>query len=114
MAVKPANTTATESGLVSVAWAAVPEGDTYAAAETGGLFERSVQVGGTFGGATVLIQGSNDGVTYFTLNDLQDNPLSFAAAGVAAIQENVRYIKPSASGGTNSSINVNVNGVRAS
>jgi hypothetical protein len=112
MAVKPANTVANESGVVSVSWRAVPEGDTFAVAETGNLWERSVQIGGTFGGATVVLQGSNDGVTYATLNDLQDSPISFTSAGLAAIQENTRYVKPLATGGTGSLIDVTLVGKR--
>lgn len=41
--------------------------------------DRSIQVVGTFGGATVTIQGSNDeGVTYGTINDDTGTALTFA------------------------------------
>jgi hypothetical protein len=59
-----------------------------------------VQVDGTFDGATVLITGSIDGTTYFTLNDAQGNALSIAAAGkIEQMLESPRYIKPTSSGG---------------
>lgn len=66
----------------------------------------SVQVSGTFGGATVVLQGSNDGTTYATLNDLQGNALSFTSAGYAEFSSGAAFIKPSISGGTGDSLNV--------
>ena len=61
--------------------------------------DRSVQLTGTFGNATVLIQGSNDGTNYVTLTDPQGNALSFTTAGLEQIEEATRYIKPTSSGG---------------
>lgn len=72
------------------------------------LTTASVQVGGTFGGATVLLQGSNDGVTYVTLKDMQGNNLSFSSAGYAEFSSAAAFVKPSISGGTGDSINVTV------
>lgn len=72
------------------------------------LSTASVQVSGTIGGATIVLQGSNDGVTYATLKDLQGNNLSFAAAGYAEFSSGAAFIKPSISGGTGDSINVTV------
>lgn len=61
--------------------------------------DRSVQVFGTFGGATVTIEGSNDdGTTWATLNDPFGNALSFTAAGLKAITELPQYIRPNVSG----------------
>lgn len=68
----------------------------------------SVQVGGTFGGATVTLQGSNDGTTYATLKDLQGNNISFTAAGQAEFSSGCPFIKPNISGGTGDSINATV------
>lgn len=70
------------------------------------LSTASVQVSGTIGGATVALQGSNDGVTYTTLKDTAGSPLSFAAAGYAEFSSGAAFIKPSISGGTGDSINV--------
>ena len=68
----------------------------------------SVQVSGTFGGATVVLQGSNDGTTYTTLKDLQGNSLSFTSAGYAEFSSGAAFIKPSISGGTGDSLNISV------
>lgn len=70
------------------------------------LTTASVQVSGTIGGATIVLQGSNDGVTYATLNDVDGNALSFTAAGYKELTSGAAFIKPSISGGTGDSINV--------
>jgi hypothetical protein len=67
--------------------------------EMPGASDRSVQVSGTFGGATAVLQGSNDGVTWNTLTDPQGNALSFTAGGLEAVLELTRYVRPSVSGG---------------
>ena len=72
------------------------------------LANASVQISGTFGGATVVLQGSNDGTTYATLKDLQGNNLSFTAAGYAEFSSGAAFIKPSISGGAGDSLNINV------
>lgn len=62
--------------------------------------DRSVQVTGTFGsGGTVLVEGSNDGTTWFTLNSPQGTALSFTAAGLKQILEGVLFIRPRVSAG---------------
>lgn len=62
--------------------------------------DRSVQIVGTFDSATVVIEGSNDGSTWVTLTDPQGNAISKTAAALEQIEEVVRYIRPSHSGGT--------------
>lgn len=66
----------------------------------------SVQVSGTIGGATIVLQGSNDGVTYATLKDTAGNDISFTAAGYAEFSSAAAFVKPSISAGTGDSINV--------
>jgi hypothetical protein len=60
----------------------------------------SIQVGGTFGtGGAVIFEGSNDGVSYFTLNDVAAAPLSKTAAGLFQLAEVSRYVRPRISAG---------------
>ena len=66
----------------------------------------AVQVSGTFGSATVVLQGSNDGITYATLKDPSGANLSFTAAGYAEFSSGASFIKPSISGGTGDSLNI--------
>lgn len=69
--------------------------------------DRNVQALGTFGGAAVAIQGSNDGgTTWYTLDDPQGTDLSFAAAGGKAISEVPLLMRPSLTGGAGSSVTV--------
>ena len=70
------------------------------------LSDKTVQVFGTFGaGATLTIQGSNDGgTTWFSCNDSrgEGNPLDFTTAGGAdgrAINENPDMLRGSLAGG---------------
>ena len=56
--------------------------------------DRTVQVIGTFDGATVTIQGSLDGVNWSTLNDLQGSALTFTSARLEGVSEITTYIRP--------------------
>lgn len=60
----------------------------------------SLQVLGTFGGATIVWQGSNDGTTWVTLIDMQGSNLSHTAAAFKTLRDVPRYIRPSVTGGT--------------
>lgn len=63
-------------------------------------FAASVQILGTFGvGGTVVIEGSNDGTNYVTLNDPAGAALSITAAGLKGIRENPAYIRPRVTAG---------------
>jgi hypothetical protein len=69
--------------------------------------DRSVQVVGTFDGAAIEIQGSNDGVNYSVLADPQGLALSFNSSKIEVVLELTRYIKPVVVGG-GASTNLNV------
>ena len=71
--------------------AAITTGD---ALEKVQLTDRTVQMTGTWDGATIVMQGSLDGVTYFTLTDPQGNALSFTADGLESVMEATRFIRP--------------------
>jgi hypothetical protein len=71
-------------------------------------YRGSVQVTGTFGSSTVIMQASNDGTNYFPLKDLQGTAISFTSAGGAEFSTSAAYIRPSSSGGTSDSVNVTV------
>ena len=61
--------------------------------------DRTVQVIGTFDSATLLLQGSNNGLIWVTLSDAASSPLTFTSAGLSEILEVPRYVRPSTSGG---------------
>lgn len=58
--------------------------------------DKSIQVVGVFGGATVTIEGSNiPGVpVYSTLNDAEGVALTFTSAGLKQVLENTYWIRP--------------------
>ena len=61
--------------------------------------DRSIQVAGTFGGASITIGGSNDGQTYHALTDAQGNALTLTASALKAVIEPPIYLKPRVFGG---------------
>ena len=91
-----------------VTWTAIATGDTiveYAIPEEYGVVGCS-QITGTFGGATVAIQVSNDATTWFNLVDLQGVEISATANDFADFTTAAVYIRPAISGGTGDDVDV--------
>lgn len=81
-------------------WTALPSAAPGPSIQGPGWTDRSVQVTGTFGaGGTVTLQGSNDGINWFTLHDPFSNLLSFTSAGLAEVTEIALFMRPNVSGG---------------
>lgn len=96
------------AGIPRVAWAGIVTNDTinpFTIQGRSGL-AASVQIDGTFGGATVTFAGSNDGVTYTTLKDVHGNNISMTSAGLAQFSTACPYVKPVVTSGSGNSINV--------
>lgn len=92
-------------------WANLTENDTAVGKKCPGLNDKTVQVLGDFGsGGTIVIEGSlveEPGASDWTgLTDPQGNALSFTAAGLEAIQENVVWVRARVSAGTSVDVNV--------
>jgi hypothetical protein len=68
----------------------------------------AVQFGGTFGGATVGLQASNDGVTYFNLKDLGNIAISATANAMFEFTTSAMFLRPVVTGGTADAIDVTV------
>ena len=66
----------------------------------------AVQVTGTFGSATVVLQVSNDGTNYVTLSDSTGAAISLTAAGMREFSTAARFLRPSVSGGTGDDLDV--------
>lgn len=65
--------------------------------------DRSVQFAGTWGGGTVVWQGSNDGgTTWFTLTDAQATAISMTADGMEQVVEITELARPKATVGVTS------------
>lgn len=92
-----------KSSLVS--WLAMATNDTGEAIQGNGLADRSFQASGTFGGATVVLQGSNDGSNWVTLTDPAGAAISFTSTGLKQVLQITRYMRPSVTGGAGVAIN---------
>lgn len=63
-----------------------------------------IQFSGTFGGATIKLQVSNDNVTFFDMKDLVGNPISATAAAFFEFTSAGVYFRPAVSGGTGDAV----------
>lgn len=91
-----------------VVWSGIVTGDTinsFALTNQLGL-AGSVQISGTFGGATVTLQHSNDGTTWFDAKDLNNATVSATANGMFEVSLSSLYFRPAISGGSGNSVNV--------
>ncbi len=70
--------------------------------------DKTVQVTGTIGSATITIEGSNDGSVWVTLSDPSGSPLSFTSAGLSTILENPLEIRPQTIGGSGTDVDVTI------
>jgi hypothetical protein len=68
-----------------------------------GSGDRTVQVEGTFGtGGTLLIEGTLNGTSWYTLRDPSGVALSFSSANLKTVLEHVVSIRPRVNGGDGS------------
>lgn len=80
-------------------WANLLSGDDGEPVRLAVYSDRSIQLSGTFGGASVTIGGSNDGITYHALTDTSGTALSLTSACLKQIVELPVYLKPRVFGG---------------
>lgn len=72
--------------------------------------DKSIQVSGTFGGATVTIEGSNDGTNFTPLKDPSGALLAITAPSIRQVQEFTFYLRASSAGGTGTDVTVTLAG----
>jgi hypothetical protein len=85
--------TGTSAAFVST-WPSMAQGDDGAPLSFSQYSDKSVQVFGIFGGASVSIQGSNDGSNWATLTDPQGNDLLITSAKIEMVTEATAFIRP--------------------
>lgn len=66
----------------------------------------SMQVTGTFGGATVKMMASNDGTNFVQIGDAGGTAIALTAAGIEEISSGFRYYKPDVTGGTGDDLDI--------
>lgn len=89
-----------------VIWSGIAAGDTFNAftlTQQYGL-AASVQLVGTFGGATITMQVSNDGTNWATAKDLQGNDITFTSTGYRELSLSAAYIRPAIAAGAGVSL----------
>ena len=76
-------------------WSLTTADATGASISVPGSSDRTIQfIADTAGSATVVLEGSLDNSTFFTLTDGQGNAISFTASGGEMVAENVLFIRP--------------------
>ena len=94
--------------ITKITWTGLSTADTATAVAPAGAVPICgfVQITGTFGGATIVLQGSNDNSNWATLKDTSGTAISVTAAGAADFSTAAAYIRPSSSGGAGDDVNV--------
>jgi hypothetical protein len=88
-------TTGAQSGRTHLyQWLLTTADHTGEAGNNPGASDRTIQVYGTWGGASLTVEGSNDGTNWATLHDPTGEELVFTTDGIAVILENPLYIRP--------------------
>ena len=103
------NGTVTRNGdqsVITVTWTGLGDADDGAPIQFGEFADRSVQVDGTWASATLVWEGSNDGTTYYTLNDPDGVAISKTANFMEAVMEGTVYARPRTSGGSGTDLDV--------
>lgn len=91
---------------ITYLWETLTEADTCAPQRVNisGTVLSSVSVVGTFGGATVVLQGSHDNTNWATVKDATGSAVSFTAAGSAETPSTFVFYRFSASGGSSQDV----------
>lgn len=97
-----------QHGVPQTVWAHLGNADQGTPDQLSRFPLHSVQISGTFGGATVVLQGSDDGTTYFTLKDVLGNNVSATSAARFDLENVPMHTRPSTSGGTGTDVTVTV------
>ncbi|MBL4795781.1 MAG: hypothetical protein JKY50_00045 [Oleispira sp.] len=109
MAVISYTTERTTPNRIVVTWSSVTESDTAQTFELRELPQDiSVHVSGTFGSSTTVLKVANDGGSGLDATDLGGTAVALTAEGITSLRERPLTIKPTMSGGTSQSLDVNM------
>lgn len=89
-----------------ILWEAMGDDDTGLPVSVGERPDGSVQAVGTFGSATVTLQGTNDGTNWVTMTDELGNNVTFAATGLKMFLPRVWKIRAITTGGSGTDVDV--------
>lgn len=101
MATITATTNMVGTNVHKATWLALATSDVGSNLSHAAYADKTVQISGTFGGATATLKGSNDsGTMWFTLNDLDGSPISVTTAAMVGVRENPELVRPEVAGGS--------------
>lgn len=95
------------SAMLAV-WPNATESDTLSPVKMPEYTARTISIQGTFGGATVVINGSIDGTNYSGLTNPAGSAISKTSAAVVGVFEATQYYQPVASGGSSQILTVSM------
>lgn len=98
----------TAEGTPYVIWEGIVTGDTieaFALPEQWGL-AGSVQISGTFGGATVKLQHGNDNATWFDARDVVSSLVTATADAIFEISLSSAYFRPAIASGSGNDVDI--------
>lgn len=91
-----------DGALLLAQWFLLGDGDDGEPLGYAAWGDRSVQVTGTFDGAELHWEGSNDGINYSPMVNVENTPIVFTATGLVTVLDIARYCRPRVVGGTGS------------
>jgi hypothetical protein len=95
----------TVPGAVLVSWADLATNDVGGGVPIAYAADLTGQASGTFGGATITWQGSNDNTNWHPLTRRSvGTDMAFTSAAVHTVNENPAWIRPAVTGGTSVAI----------
>lgn len=97
-------------GAEIITWTPITEADVGRGALIAGASGAigAMQVHGTFGGATITLQGSNDGTNFYAITSAAGDDVALSAAGIVEFSTGAAYIRPATASGSSSSVTVTV------
>lgn len=97
-------------GVLTSTWSAVAGVTTCLPLDAPNFPDKTFTATGTWGSATLVVEGSNDGTTYMTVNCLtatgEVTAASFTDNAVFNVIENPRYLRPRTTGGTSTALTI--------
>jgi hypothetical protein len=95
----------TVPGAVLATWTGMTTGDVGAGVPLAYAADLSCQVSGTFGGATITWQGSNDNTHWHPMTQRSSTTnMAYTSAALHTAQENPAWVRPVVTGGTSVTI----------
>lgn len=96
----------TSRNVLKTTWVGVGDADTCSPVAFPDYPDRSIQVSGTFGSATITWKGSNNGTDYSALKNTDGDDISITGTDLVQVSDLAGYSKPLTSGGTGSKVTI--------